>query len=88
MQQSASVEIWATPVPGNIALPNDPAIMTKEIHWGGEIEPELKNRARTMQMACTHQSDVHSALRATAPSSVKIVRVVQSVFDASFYIAT
>lgn len=46
--QMTSCNIWLTPLPTRIALPDDPAILTKEVHHGGEIEDELRHRARPL----------------------------------------
>lgn len=44
----SSCNVWMTPLPSSIALPDNPAILTKEVHFGGDIEDLLRLRARQM----------------------------------------
>jgi hypothetical protein len=53
-----SCNIYQTPAPSGIALPNDPAIIEREVHWGGDIEEELQRRARPFMESGVLQSGV------------------------------
>jgi hypothetical protein len=74
--QQTSCSVFLTPLPSSIALPLDqPSIMTKEVHHGGDIENELQRRARPIWSAGTQQCNTlsrwapgsHSPLLSASP---------------------